>query len=69
MAIEIGGPSKSKVKPAMNITAEALTHHCRERLANYKVPRAVEIVDQLPINPAGKVQKELLRARAAGRKA
>jgi HIP---CoA ligase len=34
---------------------------CRERLANYKVPRRVEFVDALPRNPSGKVLKRLLR--------
>jgi len=37
---------------------------CREHMANYKVPRRVEIVDALPMNPAGKVQKFVLRERA-----
>ena len=37
----------------------------REAMANYKVPRAVELVDELPVNAAGKVEKETLRARAA----
>jgi acyl-CoA synthetase (AMP-forming)/AMP-acid ligase II len=32
-------------------------------LANYKVPRFVEIVDQLPMNATGKVLKEELKAR------
>ena len=32
-------------------------------MANYKVPRAVEIVDELPVNAAGKVEKEVLRLR------
>ncbi|MGD0704964.1 MAG: FadD3 family acyl-CoA ligase [Trebonia sp.] len=34
---------------------------CRERLANYKVPRQVEFRDALPRNPSGKVLKRLLR--------
>ncbi|HKE73760.1 MAG TPA: FadD3 family acyl-CoA ligase [Acidimicrobiales bacterium] len=40
---------------------------CRDEIANYKVPRAVEVVDALPVNATGKVVKEELRARAAGR--
>ena len=32
-------------------------------MANYKVPRAVEIVDELPVNATGKVVKDDLRAR------
>ena len=34
---------------------------CRERLANFKVPRRVEFVDALPRNPSGKVLKTTLR--------
>ena len=35
-------------------------------MANYKVPRYVEIVDALPLNASGKVLKYELRDRAAG---
>ena len=35
---------------------------CRQKMANYKVPRDVQIVDALPRNAMGKVQKFLLRA-------
>ena len=35
--------------------------YCRERLANYKVPRGVVFVDALPRNPSGKVLKTQLR--------
>ncbi len=34
---------------------------CRERMANYKVPREVHIIDALPINATGKVVKDELR--------
>jgi acyl-CoA synthetase (AMP-forming)/AMP-acid ligase II len=36
----------------------------RGKMANYKVPRRVHVVDSLPTNPAGKVLKFELRARA-----
>jgi acyl-CoA synthetase (AMP-forming)/AMP-acid ligase II len=39
----------------------------RTTMANYKVPRAVEIVDELPINATGKVVKDELRARVEKR--
>jgi len=44
-------------------TGEVLAF-CRERLANYKVPRQVVFRDCLPRNPAGKVLKRLLREEA-----
>lgn len=38
-----------------------LAGHCRERLAKFKVPRVIEIVAELPRNPAGKVSRGALR--------
>jgi len=38
-----------------------LLHYCRERLANYKVPRGLEVVPALPKTPTGKVAKGSLR--------
>jgi acyl-CoA synthetase (AMP-forming)/AMP-acid ligase II len=38
----------------------------RREMANYKVPRAVEFLDALPMNATGKVVKDELRARAVG---
>lgn len=42
-----------------------LLAHCRERLANYKIPKRAFVVDALPLLPVGKVDKPSLRARAA----
>jgi HIP---CoA ligase len=44
---------------------EELIEWARGAMANYKVPRAVDIVDHLPVDAAGKVEKDVLRARAA----
>jgi HIP---CoA ligase len=49
--------------------AAELPAWARDQMANYKVPRVVEIVDALPLNASGKVLKTELRARAAGRQA
>jgi acyl-CoA synthetase (AMP-forming)/AMP-acid ligase II len=38
--------------------------HAKKSLANYKVPRVVEFVDELPRNATGKVVKHVLRERA-----
>lgn len=40
-----------------------LVDHCRERLARYKVPREVFLVDELPRNATGKVTKGALVER------
>ena len=40
---------------------EDLITWCRERLANYKCPRSVEISEELPRNPTGKLLKRELR--------
>jgi acyl-CoA synthetase (AMP-forming)/AMP-acid ligase II len=37
----------------------------RQHLANYKVPRAVRLVDALPVNAGGKVLKRELRLQYA----
>ena len=41
----------------------AVIAHARERLAAFKVPKAVFVVDQLPRNVMGKVEKNKLRAQ------
>ena len=38
----------------------------RERIAHFKAPRRVEIVDELPRNATGKLLKRVLRAQFAG---
>lgn len=43
--------------------AAALPALAKEQLANFKVPRRVEVVDALPTNASGKVLKRELRAR------
>ncbi len=56
------------VVPAREADADAaaLLTWARDRMANYKVPRSVHVVDALPLNANGKVLKYELRARAAG---
>jgi acyl-CoA synthetase (AMP-forming)/AMP-acid ligase II len=46
------------------VEADGLVAFARERMANYKVPRAVVVLDELPVNASGKVMKHLLRQRA-----
>jgi len=46
------------------LTAAGLIAWCRDQMANFKVPRHVEFVTALPLNPSGKVLKFELRDRA-----
>jgi acyl-CoA synthetase (AMP-forming)/AMP-acid ligase II len=48
-------------RPGRGLDAADVLAFCRERLANYKVPRQVEFRADLPRNPAGKPLKRLLR--------
>ncbi|MDQ1435933.1 MAG: HIP---CoA ligase [Actinomycetota bacterium] len=54
------------VIPRLNatVTPDELRAWCREKMANYKVPRYFEIVDAVPLNASGKVLKYELRERA-----
>ena len=44
-------------------TDEQVISHCKKQLANFKVPKRVELIGSLPRNAMGKVQKNLLRER------
>lgn len=50
-------------RPGSTLTADDLIAWSRREMANYKVPRAVEFVSELPRNASGKVLKRELRAR------
>ncbi|MFD4669311.1 FadD3 family acyl-CoA ligase [Lentzea sp. NPDC058450] len=51
--------------PGVSLSASDVIAFCRSRLANYKVPRAVEFVPALPRNAMGKVLKTRLRKENA----
>ncbi len=51
--------------PGVTLDNESLVAWSRDNMANYKVPRRFEIVDELPSNASGKVLKFELRERAA----
>jgi acyl-CoA synthetase (AMP-forming)/AMP-acid ligase II len=61
----LGEVARAFVVPRQGATIDeaALIAWARERLANYKVPRRVEVVDALPLNASGKVLKYVLRQR------
>jgi 2-aminobenzoate-CoA ligase len=60
---------RGHVVKAFVVTSDAvgvreLQDHVKARIAPYKYPRIVEFVDALPRTPTGKVQRNVLRARA-----
>ncbi len=50
-------------RPGHSIDTAALITWCREQMANYKVPRSIQVVDSLPTNASGKIMKFELRER------
>ncbi|BCI50955.1 acyl-CoA synthetase [Mycolicibacterium litorale] len=48
-----------------SVTPEELKLHVRENLANYKVPRDITVLDELPRNSTGKILRRDLQSRAA----
>jgi acyl-CoA synthetase (AMP-forming)/AMP-acid ligase II len=50
------------LRPGQQATRQEIIGFTRERLAHYKCPRTVDIIDALPRNPSGKVLKRALRA-------
>jgi len=49
--------------PAAACTEQDLIGHCRRHLAGFKAPRAVFFLADMPINAAGKVRRDDVRAR------
>jgi acyl-CoA synthetase (AMP-forming)/AMP-acid ligase II len=63
----MGEVGKAYVVPRAGTTVDGaeLLAWARERMANYKVPRSVDVVEALPLNATGKVLKYVLREQAA----
>ena len=49
------------LKPDQDLDADSLLQWSKDNMANYKVPREVEFVRELPTNAAGKIMKYLLK--------
>jgi fatty-acyl-CoA synthase len=50
------------VRPGAAVTLADLREYCAGRIARYKAPRSLVVVDDLPRNPTGKISKPALRA-------
>ncbi|MCS6765840.1 MAG: malonyl-CoA synthase [Candidatus Protistobacter heckmanni] len=53
-------------KPGAQLDAARMTAELKSRIANFKVPKQIHVLPELPRNTMGKVQKNLLRQQFAG---
>lgn len=53
-------------KPGFNLRADEIIRSMNQKIARFKVPKRIELVDELPRNAMGKVQKNLLRQQYSG---
>ena len=49
------------LRPGREAAADELVAHCRAQLADYKLPRSVSFVGELPKNASGKLARKLVR--------
>lgn len=52
------------LKPGQTVSNEDLITFCRGRLASFKIPQYIVVMDEFPMTASGKVQKFLLREMA-----
>jgi long-chain acyl-CoA synthetase len=52
------------LRDGQQVTTQELLQWCRQRLANYKVPRSLAIVPDLPRTVTGKILKSEIRSAA-----
>ena len=50
-----------RLRPGATIEADEVQAFCRERLARFKVPRFIRVVEAFPLTASGKIQKFRLR--------
>ncbi len=53
-----------RVRPGATMDAEALRAFCQGRIAHFKIPRYIKVVDSFPMTVTGKVQKYKMREQA-----
>ena len=51
------------LKDGSDISLEDVKELCKGKIAGYKIPKAIELVDKIPRNETGKVLKRELRDR------
>jgi fatty-acyl-CoA synthase len=53
-----------QLSPGSTLTEREIIEHCRGRVASFKIPRHVAVVEEFPMTSSGKIQKVKLRERA-----
>ena len=51
-----------EMKDGATFDETALRKHCRESLAQFKVPRDIRMIEKLPRNPTGKIMRRELKS-------
>ena len=49
-----------------SVDLEMIRGFCADKLSKHKIPHAIEIVEQIPCNPSGKILKHRLRQQLFG---
>lgn len=44
-------------RPGCALSRQAVVAHCRQRLAEFKIPRRIELADSIPVEVTGKRPK------------
>ncbi len=50
-----------RLQPGASLTLEELRERMRDRIASFKIPRHLRVVEEFPLTPSGKIQKFRLR--------
>lgn len=53
-----------RVKPGEALTEEEVLEYCHGKIARFKIPRYIQVVDEYPMTASGKIQKFKLREQA-----
>lgn len=53
-----------QLAPGATVSEREVMEHCRGRVASFKIPRHVAVIDEFPMTSSGKIQKVKLRERA-----
>jgi acyl-CoA synthetase (AMP-forming)/AMP-acid ligase II len=55
-------------RPGQTITLEEMVGYLRDSVATYKLPETIEVFDELPFTPTGKIQRHVLARRVLERR-